>query len=271
MASMILVMYFEKYSGTAIGIKHSGGAMSSLVFPYLLLYFKDEYGIRGTILLYGGLLVHLTALGLLLREPTWVRRGASPPAFQDKLAVITDLSSSGTVKPEETAASKESLVETLMEVARLFRSGAFYTLLLTFVMVDFSKTTISSTIVDYGEDKQFSLSDSESVIAYSAASDVLGYVFLPMLADRQYIDRITLTVVTFVLLGVLTCLIPECASYGSFTAVYLLLKMLQSCGTTMRVILIVDCFGSEKLPTCWGIGGFFSLPLFLLNPSIIGT
>lgn len=271
MASVILVMYFEKHSGTAIGIKHSGGAMSALVFPYILLHLKEGYGIRGTILVFGGIVLHLTVLCQLLREPIWARRRITPPVLPNKPVTIVSGSCAGQNRPEATAPSQDSVCETIHETASLFCRPAFYGILTAFLLLDFSKTTVAATIIDYGEDKGFSLRDAESVITYSAPTEIAGFVLLPMLADRQYFDRTYLTVISFILLGVVTALVPECASYGSFTVVFLFLKLLQACVTTMRVILIVDYFGTEKLPTCWGIAGLFSVPLFLLNPSIIGA
>lgn len=273
-ASVILIMYFHTNSGTAIGIKLSGSAFSALAFPYLLLYLKEEYGIKGTFLILGGVLLHLTALSLLLREPIWVRSGINPSKSQNTPSVncaATDVSTSRQANAGATALSQSSIVDTLMEGVRLFRSPIFYPLIIVFVIIELSKGTMSSTIVDYGQDKGFSLSDSESLVMYTAPTEIIGYVLLPMLADRKFLDRTTLTVASFIVLGVLICLVPECESYGSFTVVYMFIKLFHGSATTMRIVLLVDFFGNEKLPTCWGIGGLLSVPLFLLNPTIIGA
>lgn len=272
MASVILVMYFQKYSGTAVGVKNSGSALSAIVFPYLLLHLKEEYGSRGTFLLVGGIMLHLTAVSLLLREPTWTRKRGTTPVLQNQPTVGDSALYSAENIPLKTSVLEDiTVLESLVEAAMLFRAPVFYLLLICFVLVDYTQTTVLSTVVDFGQDKGFSLSDAESVIAYAAPTEVIGFVLLPLLADRQYMSRGALTAASFFVLGLVLCLVPECASYGSFTSVVLLVRVFQSCVRTMRIILLVDYFGAEKLPTSWGIAGLACVPFFLLNPSIIGA
>ncbi|EEC08275.1 monocarboxylate transporter, putative, partial [Ixodes scapularis] len=67
--SVLLNMYFDRYRALTSGIYYSGMSCSGLAFPKFLAYLQDKYGFRGTLLIYGGIITHVTAFGLLLKEP----------------------------------------------------------------------------------------------------------------------------------------------------------------------------------------------------------
>lgn len=64
---VILGQYFDKRRGIATGIAISGGCLGGLILPPLYRVLLDRYGLRGTLLLTGGLLFHNTAMACFLR------------------------------------------------------------------------------------------------------------------------------------------------------------------------------------------------------------
>ncbi|EEC01962.1 monocarboxylate transporter, putative, partial [Ixodes scapularis] len=68
---ILLTMYFDKYRGLTSGMKYSGGSLGGLVFPKLLPYLQQEYSFCGTLLIYGGISMHLSAIGVFVKEPPW--------------------------------------------------------------------------------------------------------------------------------------------------------------------------------------------------------
>ncbi|CAN7976500.1 unnamed protein product, partial [Ixodes persulcatus] len=67
--SILLAMYFDKYRGLTSGMKFSGGSLGGLVFPKFLPYLEHEYSFRGALLIFGGISMHLSAIGILVKEP----------------------------------------------------------------------------------------------------------------------------------------------------------------------------------------------------------
>ena len=61
--------YFQKRRALANGITFSASSMGGFCFPPLLKYCLDYYGLQGTLLIFGGLLFHVTAAGILFRPP----------------------------------------------------------------------------------------------------------------------------------------------------------------------------------------------------------
>lgn len=61
--------YFKKYRASGSGISYAGGSLIAFVFPSVVVYLNDEYGLRGTFLVVGGLTLNAVAGSLLIRSP----------------------------------------------------------------------------------------------------------------------------------------------------------------------------------------------------------
>lgn len=63
----MLNSYFDKRKGLANSMANVGGSIGSLVFPLLIRYLLDTYGLRGALMIVSGLLLNLIATGALMR------------------------------------------------------------------------------------------------------------------------------------------------------------------------------------------------------------
>lgn len=66
-ALVILGQYFNKRRGLANSIANSGASIGGLIFPPMIRFTLDEYGLWGTLMIIAGLLLNLTVCGMLLR------------------------------------------------------------------------------------------------------------------------------------------------------------------------------------------------------------
>ncbi|XP_064481695.1 uncharacterized protein LOC135394728 isoform X2 [Ornithodoros turicata] len=69
LCSVVINQYFNRYRATASGISNAGFTVGGLIFPPLIQALFDKYGIRGTFLLVGALMLNSTAAALLQRYP----------------------------------------------------------------------------------------------------------------------------------------------------------------------------------------------------------
>uniref|UniRef100_V5IBW1 Putative monocarboxylate transporter n=1 Tax=Ixodes ricinus TaxID=34613 RepID=V5IBW1_IXORI len=65
--------YFDKRRGFALGLNLAGATMASFVFPKTLEFVLLEYGLKGALLLLGGVLLNIPAISLLFRPPPWIK------------------------------------------------------------------------------------------------------------------------------------------------------------------------------------------------------
>ncbi|CAG2258168.1 unnamed protein product [Mytilus edulis] len=70
----IVNFYFNKKRALASGIVTSAGGVSALIFPALYRWFFDSYGIRGGLVLLGGVVLNVCVGSLLLRQPAQLRK-----------------------------------------------------------------------------------------------------------------------------------------------------------------------------------------------------
>ncbi|KAK8784047.1 hypothetical protein V5799_009585 [Amblyomma americanum] len=67
MLHIFINQHFEKYKGLALGIMYTGCTVSAFVFPRLLLFLASTYGFRGSMLIFGAITMHGTALTWMLK------------------------------------------------------------------------------------------------------------------------------------------------------------------------------------------------------------
>lgn len=91
--SIVIVEYFHKYRSISTGMKFVGRALSGIVGPSLLTFLTTAYGLKGTLLVVGGLLLNTVPLMLLLRHPrplnlpTWKCRVVKQPENKTPVSV----------------------------------------------------------------------------------------------------------------------------------------------------------------------------------------
>ncbi|XP_065287785.1 monocarboxylate transporter 14-like isoform X5 [Dermacentor albipictus] len=99
---------------------------------------------------------------------------------------------------------------------------------------------------------------------------LFGRLGLPVLADRGYIRRSTLTMLNYSLMAVCMFALPFSSSYATLLVVCMFVALFQGCGIPLYPALMAEYIGLERLPIGYGIVGTVAGPLFLLNPLFIG-
>lgn len=211
------------------------------------------YDYRGTLLILGGIYLHVTVAGLLLKEPSWI-------AQEKKLQSLTSKES-----------GKGQTKERFLHYFTMLKSPFFYALFASSLVFDFTKSAYMTTLVDYGIDKGFTIDESESVISYTSFGELGGFLLLPLVSDRKYISRACLYMLAFLLLGIGISLQPLTSDYGTFIVTAMVARLSMGSIMTMKTVLVGDYFGAERLIAFWTLAGMGTIPFILLTPSIIGA
>ncbi|XP_077532381.1 monocarboxylate transporter 12-like [Haemaphysalis longicornis] len=61
--------YFKRYRASASGINWAGSSLATFVFPSVIVYLNDQYGLRGTFIIVGGLTLNAAAGCIFLTKP----------------------------------------------------------------------------------------------------------------------------------------------------------------------------------------------------------
>lgn len=71
---IIINQYFLKYRATASGLSLSGACVGSFILPFAVEYMLRNFGLKGTLLITGGFILHVLPAALLMTEPSWIKR-----------------------------------------------------------------------------------------------------------------------------------------------------------------------------------------------------
>ncbi|XP_065286683.1 monocarboxylate transporter 12-like [Dermacentor albipictus] len=201
MLQVLISMYFERYRGAANGIMYAGSTASAFIFSHLLLYFRETYGFQGSLLLFGGILMNLVALSLAFQESPWIRRdrNADIKGLQGsrKPSIFTVGSKHGTKKMSATEV-------VLRNIRGVLKCTMLHVLAITWLAFCYNYDIFFSTIVDFAMDKGMPLEDTLSFITYTSITDLVGRVVLPIFTDRGLLQRSTLMILNYFLLGLCT-------------------------------------------------------------------
>uniref|UniRef100_V5GZ63 Putative solute carrier family 16 monocarboxylic acid transporter n=1 Tax=Ixodes ricinus TaxID=34613 RepID=V5GZ63_IXORI len=94
--NLLMMMYFDKLRGVALGFTSVGLTLAGLVFPRLLSALKDAYGFSGSFFVWGALIMNLIPLTCSLKVPPWhtpTKRGRSS-APSNSLVASNEINSS---------------------------------------------------------------------------------------------------------------------------------------------------------------------------------
>lgn len=100
--NVIINQHFEKHRATASGISYAGPTLASIVYPPLVQVLFEQYGLRGSLLLFGGIMLHGVAGAFLQMEPN--PRKTVAPSSSSSYRVVPRHPS-----PEATECSKVQL------------------------------------------------------------------------------------------------------------------------------------------------------------------
>ncbi|GFR30787.1 hypothetical protein TNCT_696561 [Trichonephila clavata] len=71
---VVVTQHFVKHRATASGLANSGSCFGSFFLPALMEYMLFHFGLSGSFLITGGLLMHVIPAALILNEPSWLQR-----------------------------------------------------------------------------------------------------------------------------------------------------------------------------------------------------
>ncbi|KAH8039078.1 hypothetical protein HPB51_005017 [Rhipicephalus microplus] len=274
MLFVFINQYFDKYKGLALGIMYTGSTSSAFVFPRLLLFLKETYNFRSSIMIFGAIVMHVTAISLVLKEPVWIRRRKhleKIAAQKAKALIFTidrgDLKIIAEKPPTlKTAPNPRSLRYGLT----VLKSPMFYVITVTYIIYNYNFDIFMTTVPDFAVDRGTSVVAAVGLVPLFSITDTVGRLGIPVLADRGYLRRSTLVMMNYLLMGVCLLALPLAKSYFSILAICLCEATFVGCGMTMYPAIMAEYVGLDRLPISYGIVGTVAGPLFLLKPSFIG-
>ncbi|KAK8778124.1 hypothetical protein V5799_020535 [Amblyomma americanum] len=281
---VVLGEHFDKYLAVASGLRDAGTTLCAFAFPSLLSFLHSKYDLRGTLLVYSALSMHVTVVALFLwtqlrysekdahlRDPTTCR------GFSN---VCSNAQASGATMPPEDEGTKTHATANLQgsvdkgftSFGRKFailKAPRFYIVVLGSTVEIYCYTVFLETIQAYAIDKGAPRRGADIAITYATIAEIVGYVGVPLIADMKFVSRPTLMTACFLLLTPCYALMPHTTWLVTYVVVSALLVTFIAAASSMRCSLMTQFFGAAQVPLCMAAVGLLLVPVQLSSPMII--
>ncbi len=256
---MVLVLsWFPKKGGLAMGIAASGVALGGLLVP-LISFFIDTFGWRQAIFILGlGMLAVPLPLSLLLRNKTEKYRYL--PNDEESGLSFDDDNSISEKSEEVNAETKEALTDRVFWII----TAAFFCQVL-------AQSAVVTHIMPYLSSIGVERTTSSLIAGALPLATVLGRVGFGWLMDR--VDKRGLVVLSFALnsLGVFILAFITTPGQTLLIVVFIIIYGVGWGGSVVLLAgLLNSYFGMKRLGTIIGFAGLFTMIAFITGAPLAG-
>lgn len=304
--NVIINQHFEKHRATASGISYAGPTFASIVYPPLVQVLFEEYGLRGSLLLFGGIMFHAVAGAFLQMEPNPRKTCPSykvvprepPPEdaecakhasvnFEkpdnDKAAVHSPPDYAADVQQTAVAsdvaekhetdvlcANRPADVPKLQRSVSIFLVPMFYLICASFVTVLFTMTTYLTVVVDFAVDHGVSRINAVLLISTYSLADLIARLGSGWISDRGFVSRGNMMALHFLIGGLALFAIPAFTTYAGQVTMAVVSGWATGCTMILVSVLLTEHIGLDRLPVSFGVTSFVAGALCLARPPLIG-
>ncbi|KRT80483.1 membrane transporter [Oryctes borbonicus] len=237
----ILGHYFRKHLGVVNGIVTSGSSVFTMVMPYVIGFFLEVSSLHGTLKL-------LAAISTIIMCCAFIFKPLVKKSTEKKLTIaqVSNFVSIWT--------NKKYCLWALLIAMSLCGYFVPYVHMSTFVQMNFPKGT-----------------DAKLPILCIGITSGLGRLLFGYVADNPKVNRVFLQQISFVVIGILTMLLPSTAGYyGFLVAITLGMGLFDGCFISLLGPIAFDLCGHQYATQAIGfLLGLCSIPL-TIGPYVAG-
>lgn len=298
LTSPLVASHFKQYRTTAIGILYAGPALGSFIFLPFFRWTYQEYGLRGSFLVFSGIVLNALPFVMIMRDP--IRRSStSKPksaretdvgsqsthllvaAYAEKKATDGDQKARGKApgenwingykqKYEPSNTKRTSPMPVLSTATFVFGKPMFYVIGLTSMVIGYNNTTVLNVLVDFAIDQDVRASTAVFLLTAYGVGDLVGRLGSGWITDRRYLTRCKMMVVENLLLGALLEGMSQARGVGLLMTITFAFACASGSALVLFTDLLKDYLGAEWIALAAGWMSFFGGLLLLTKPLLIG-
>ncbi|XP_077519553.1 monocarboxylate transporter 12-B-like [Amblyomma americanum] len=298
--NVIINQHFEKHRATASGISYAGPTFASIVYPPLVQVLFEEYGLRGSLLLFGGIMFHAVAGAFLQMEPNprktsykVVPRDPPPEdtecsklageSFEkpkdgeltalnplDCAADVQQTAAATNIETDILCTNRSADVPKLQRNVYIFLVPMFYLICASFVTVLFTMTTYLTVVVDFAVDHGVSRINAVLLISTYSLADLVARLGSGWISDRGFVSRGNMMALHFLIGGLALFAMPVFTTYAGQVTMAVVSGWATGCTMILVSVLLTEHIGLDRLPVSFGVTSFVAGALCLARPPLIG-
>ncbi|XP_023240601.1 monocarboxylate transporter 2-like [Centruroides sculpturatus] len=245
---VIIGMYFNRYKTRAMGIATCGSSIGSFVLAPLSSVLIENYGIKGSFLIFGGIILQCLPAACLYYEP--------------KMATDTENS----LKNESDTNDKFKVIKISWD---FFKNPLFLMISFTFSIYHLYMSILLTIILDFTVKTGINKFNAIFFIPANAITDLIARLAVGWILDLGIISKVKFVIICFFWLGGLTCSLPYLWEYVGFLIIFCAIGIGFGCLRVEQHILLTEYVDLTKLPVAIGFTNFIiGFVLFLQVPII---
>lgn len=263
--AVVINTRFHTYRATASGLSYIGTTLIPFIFPPLIFYLLDTFGLRGTFLIVGGLAMNAIPGSLLISRPKDCE--ISPRRPQES-------------KPTEEAEKKCDRAPdngAVVRVRRIFheelpflKSPMYFVIVATTLAMRYIVGIFMITVVDYAGTKGLNRWEITVLLSCQSGGDMAGRLLTGQLSDRKFCQRRDVMAVSFLAMTVSVLGFVFSDSFVVLALSSLLLGLAAGSSMILVSVLYSEYFGVRLLPTALTCAGLINAGLDAPKSLLIG-
>ncbi|ELU08617.1 hypothetical protein CAPTEDRAFT_220701 [Capitella teleta] len=251
--TVILVgLYFDKRRSLANGLTVAGSGVGGFVFPPIMHWMLQYFGLQGTLLILAGLMLNICVCGVLLRPLSF---------YSPKLKADKDLENATSCI---TTLKNHKFDWSLLCVPQFL----IYGLSLFFCFCGYPNLFIM--LPPHCKNIGFSKAQAAFSVSVIGIFDLIGRVFFGWFSDLNLVSKRVVFISSMAISGVACMLLPLMTSYISICITCGIVGLFAGCFVALIAPILADNLGPHRLPSAFGLAMMFQGISFLFSPPLIG-
>ena len=202
----LLNRYFDRFLGLAIGIGYIGTGVGQIIGPPLFVYLVGEYGLKGTLLIWGGIQLNLCVCAFLMRPTSFYTKWNKHQA--EKGDEKNNKAGNLEGKKLEDESKKTKLFD-----KKLFRNGQFILFDISLAFTFMAYIPMAALIIPaHGDQVGLSPTFVALLSTVMGVTTTIGRPLLGFAVDLKIAPTALFLAVLCFVSGILVCVIPHVGS-----------------------------------------------------------
>ncbi|XP_078586113.1 monocarboxylate transporter 13-like [Branchiostoma floridae x Branchiostoma japonicum] len=260
----IVGQYFTKRRALANSLTMLGSSVTSMAFPPLFQYLMDEFGLKGALLIIGGIMLHMVVAGALIRplEAYKDRTGPKKPR-NSRMNDSDTVLETGTANKCSAAATKFLKTFWAQMDFKVILIPAVALFLTSLFLVSLGVIVPALYIVPRAKQLQIEDYAAASLLSVISIADMVSRLAVGAIPDNSRFSRFDQYGLSLCLLGISNLLFPLAKSYPALVAYAIAHGAFYGAFIPTSLTCVAELVGPKRLPSAIGIlmsiQGFASL------------
>ncbi|KAG1664869.1 Monocarboxylate transporter 12 [Nymphon striatum] len=281
----ITSQYFIKHRGKANGIIFAGCSLGACVFPPVIEYLLEKYGLKGTFLLLSGISLNTLVSTLLMKDPPTILKRRRQTNTDKKITDFDEVSSVEIIQNKDLEANsfnkglkQNCLVEEKSSnppisakelVLSTLKSGYLYAIVASGQAATVALVYFYTTIPDHALSLGIGIYETAYLLSITSIADLCGRIVIGILIDKNFIQICNSYGLSLILSGTFMLAIGLClnASFVTLTVLCCCFGIAHGSCNIHMPIMVSHYMAAEKLPIVMCSLSLVSvIPIFGLAP-----